>query len=459
MRAARVGRGPLPVAAQHNVSNPSKPNEPGGSKAEWESFFRQVEKRAQRLGAPTPSRSTSQSLPPRPAPQPAPPGVPGQPPPRQAMSELERHARETAETLLRERQQFRGKVRQMEAKLRRLEPWVRELTNKVRGAADERARLEQTWRHQLLKAKEGREEARTEIKQLRARERDAVRGEEEIRRLRREIEQLESQVAMHQAVAMAAQSKVEDAQKRVSDLEEGGAVSSIDDAAIPEALESARSKISALQESEDSLRSELLEANETAREAMRGEDEALQRVGELEKSLAQLQAERRKDMQLARGGLPSAFGDQDERVAAARSIIADMVRKSLERLALEIEGLSETEEEQAAEGGDWLDHAAAAILDGESLVPEDWEQTLVELRAKTGAAAEASAAASASHDELVTLATLSQEIPAEVVDDTAPDGEISAALRESDPGDLDYLEDATMPIEPGMDVGEYGRRE
>jgi len=183
------------------------------------------------------------------------------------MVRLERRAVEAETVLAREREAYAARVKEMEDKLRNLEPWLRQLKGEYQKAASERdelrhqlkrsasassgggdttatlllrseresalrdaeaARAErdaavaetemlrkrfesdqsapsEKWKKHVLAAEEARDKAVEEAKQLRKTVGDSRRSETEIKRLLTQISQLETTTSAHKAVARAAQ--------------------------------------------------------------------------------------------------------------------------------------------------------------------------------------------------------------------------------------------------------------
>ncbi len=286
---------------------------------------------------------------------------------------LERRAREAEACLERERGAYTMRVQEMEEKLKKVEPWLRQLKAEYQKASAERDRLrdelargtrsgspetvavlpdEKTRIESLLEvdaarverdaalaeaeslrrriesqrsnadvaaevriaaAEKARDEAAEDLKQLRRTTGEVRRTDEAVRRLQKQVEQLETSTSVHKAVARAAQETADQFAARVGELEKVAqeAQAKAEAAQVHEArvreltakleeagieLCAARRKLADAEKSSaanDKARDDgaaagrdAAESKDLAEEAMRAEQEARTRAGELATRLA-----------------------------------------------------------------------------------------------------------------------------------------------------------------------------
>jgi archaellum component FlaC len=192
---------------------------------------------------------------------------------------LERRAREAEASLERERGAYAMRVQEMEEKLKKVEPWLRQLKSEYQKASAERDRLRDELSRgtrsgspetvavepddrsrmgtlleaeaaraerdaalaeaeslrkriesqrsntdpsaelRIAAAEKARDEAAEDLKQLRRTTGDGRRADEEVRRLQKQVEQLETSTSVHKAVARAAQETADQFATRVGELE------------------------------------------------------------------------------------------------------------------------------------------------------------------------------------------------------------------------------------------------
>ena len=247
-----------------DTSNDRSETSVGDPEGEWDSVVRRISERIKKRSGGAATTQSSLDL-------------------ASDLVRLERRAIEAEAALEREREGHGVRTREMEDKLRKLEPWLRQLKSEYQKAATERDRLrdelarvqknaagpsaadlsktsvlesekEAAFREaeaaraardaalaeaeslrrridneeqnaqsssdeRIAAAEKARDQALEDVKQMRKAAGDGRRAEEEVRRLLKQIEQLETTTAAHKAVARAAQEAVETAQARLTEIE------------------------------------------------------------------------------------------------------------------------------------------------------------------------------------------------------------------------------------------------
>lgn len=235
---------------------------------EWESVVRRISDRIRSASGTAPTTTQSADL-------------------AQELAALERRALDAEGTLERERHAYTIRVQEMEEKLRKLEPWLRRLRAEFQEASTERDRLrdrvtqlekdsaaaggrpseqegvlraeleaaareaeaakaardaalaeaaglrqrldndlrnlQESWRQRIEQAESARDKALDEVKSFRQQLGGQRRQDEEIKRLLKEVEQLETTTAAHKAVARAAQEDADGIRQKLSEAEKSSA--------------------------------------------------------------------------------------------------------------------------------------------------------------------------------------------------------------------------------------------
>lgn len=280
----------------------------GGEVREWEGVVRRISDRIRGQMGPQGGPTTQQSI--------------------DLASELvrlERRALEAEAILLRERDQYSTRVKEMEEKLRKLEPWLRRLRTEYQEAASERDRLrdevaklakegggapskeqqhaidvlrtereaalreseaskaardaalaeagtlrqrldndlrtlQESWRQRIETAEQSRDKALDELKSLRQAMNHNRRADEEVKRLLKQVEQLETTTAAHKAVARAAQEEAESLKQRLADAEKSAQRTSDETRGEAQRAQEAVAKLTAALESAEKAGADLAAA-------------------------------------------------------------------------------------------------------------------------------------------------------------------------------------------------------
>ncbi len=279
----------------------------GGEVREWEGVVRRISDRIRGQMGPQSGPTTQQSI--------------------DLASELvrlERRALEAEAILLRERDQYSTRVKEMEEKLRKLEPWLRRLRTEYQEASAERDRfrdevarlgrdgaapskeqqheidalrtereaalreseaakaardaalaeagtlrqrldndlrtLQESWRQRIETAEQSRDKALDELKSLRQAMNHNRRADEEVKRLLKQVEQLETTTAAHKAVARAAQEEAESLKQRLADAEKAAQRTSDETRGEAQRAQDAVAKLTAALESAEKAGAELAAA-------------------------------------------------------------------------------------------------------------------------------------------------------------------------------------------------------
>lgn len=425
-----------------------------GADREWESVVRRISDRIRSApGSAGPSTTASTDL-------------------AQELATLERRALEAEGTLVRERDAYSIRVREMEDKLRKLEPWLRRLRQEFQDASQQRDKLQarldemekgagagparspeqdaalraerevalreaeaakaardaalaeaaslrtrlendlrtlqESWKQRIDTAEASRDKALDEVKGLRTQLGAQRRADEEIKRLLKEKEALETTTAAHKAVARAAQEEAEGVRQKLADAEKQagragdeakGWIVRADD--LAKKLEAAQSELDRFRDENRAIQVHVANAESAIKELRAENDRVRHELSERERSLGGARAESealKKTLEKLRTEISEA------RSAAERSVAdASSARREVEAQARENERLkseSGAERKKAAEELARIRHEAADAkeLAEEAMRAEEQarragHETAERLQAETKAREEAQARA------------------------------------------------------------------
>lgn len=361
-----------------------------GGDREWESVVRRISDRIRSApGTAGPSTTASTDL-------------------AQELAAYERRALEAEGTLTRERDAYSVRVREMEDKLRKLEPWLRRLRQEFQDASQQRDKLQarldeaeknagaaparspeqdtalraerevalreaeaakaardaalaeaaslrtrlendlrtlqESWKQRIETAEGSRDKALDEIKNLRTQIGAQRRAEEEIKRLVKEKEALETTTAAHKAVARAAQEEAEGFRQKLAETEKQAGRSG-DEAKgwivradeLSKKLESVQSELDRFRDENRAIQVHVANAENSIKELRAENDRVRHDLGERERTLAGARTESealKKTLEKLRGEVAEA------RQAAERGVAdASGARREVEAQARENERL------------------------------------------------------------------------------------------------------------------------
>lgn len=313
------------------------------------------------------------------------------------LTRLEARALEAEAALASEREAYNVRVQEMQDKLRKIEPWIRKLKGEYETACKERdglhaklkrvksrssetevqalqtelqaarvakeaaraelsamrrqvesdrASLQEAWQARIATAEKARDQAIEELGVARRSASDAREHEEQVKRLRKDAETLETAAAAHKAVARAAQEQQERLQARVTELEK----------AVSEGEARSRAKSSETQEHDQQVKA----LEKKLHRVIQSLEEARSAAENYELRIAEVDAAAR-DANIER--------DEAVRAREAKDIELESARNKLAGLQQNIISLKArvTKAEQAAEGASAKDERVEELqheLDG-----------------------------------------------------------------------------------------------
>lgn len=309
------------------------------------------------------------------------------------LASIESRALEAEATLVQEREVYTQRVKEMEEKLRKLEPWLRRLRSEYQVASDERDQLrdriatlerdlsagaarsteadsalavereaahreaeaavaardaalaevaslrqrlendlrtlQESWRQRIETAEASRDKALDESKQMRQQLGVQRRTEEEIKRLLKQVEQADTTTSVHKAVARAAQEEAEGLRARLTELEKHAGRNS----------EEAKVWIA---RAEEAMRA--LESAEAELQQIRDENAAVSlRLASAESAVRDVRTENER--------VRAEIGERDRALGGARGEI-DTLKKTLEKLRAEVTEARQTADRHKADAAD-----------------------------------------------------------------------------------------------------------
>jgi len=340
------------------TASPRKDTDVGDPESEWDAVVRRISERLKKKQGAANASGAQSNL-----------DIAGE------MVRLERRAIEAETTLAQERDAYSLRVKEMEDKLRNLEPWLRQLKGEYQKAAAERDELREelnraaskagsttaamvlesereaalreaeaaraerdaavaeaemlrtrsesdraspsaSWQKHIAAAEKARDQAIEEAKQLRKAVGDARRSETEIKRLLTQIDQLETTTAAHKAVARAAQEEASGLKSRIAELEKSRQTSA-------ESVQLENRRVAELGKDIDLLRDEVATvraAEEAARREAQEKARALESAkGELEQARQAVETLRAEAADAQRQAEESRSSSSQGRIEAAQS--------------------------------------------------------------------------------------------------------------------------------------------